>query len=911
MFHRASQNGPSGLGPPPGYGSDVPRGPGKLDKQARREARDAARVVAVWAEEAARVRGWTDAVHEDVRRRLADLDARSVSVPHQGAPTWRGAVLSRAEADGLVHALVARANLPRTGAEESAVLTDLTTRAPAALAGARVLSPVRWAFSTPGRRARAVPHATYLVELAAWGARTRVASTLERLAAPTGELDPTGLSAADLLDPRLGLAALVGGRPATLDGAWFGELPRAVADLRAAAAEEAPARAALDEAVAGYRAPAVRAALSAMPLDALADVTTALLQLAPLRRAGITAVQAVLDRRAELTSLPGIGNVFRDNLVGAARTLARVTADQQPVRLPGTPDPAAGAVVAALARWDGVRRTQGAGADLAIADDLAPLAAVVDDTTELLLVRPERELPASGLADAIATVVRRADLVAVTTGRGPVADPWADFTARPADYYALLVEAGYLTEDQRAGHGELPAGLVEAVREQALRTEALTVALRGYQSFGARFALVQRKVVLGDEMGLGKTIEALAVLAHLWATGATHFLVVCPPGVLVNWLREVAARSTLTAHRVHGEEWREAAAAWVADGGIAVTTYDTTWMESEAWAEGPRIACVVVDEAQYVKNPEAQRSQRVARLVAAVDHAILLTGTPMQNHVGEFRTLVAYLQPGLLAGLDDVAPRVFRRAVAPAYLRRSQEDVLTELPELVEVEEWLPLGPRDLDAYRAAVAAGNLMQMRRVAMLHGAESPKVGRLVEIVEEAEDNGRRVIVYSFFRDVLGSLTELLPGPVFGPLDGSVPAAARQSLIDDFSAAEGGAVLLAQVTTGGVGLNIQAASVVVLCEPQLNPALEAQAVARAHRMGQLHSVQVHRLLSEDAVDERITELLSHKRQLFEEYAATSVTADASPEATDAEIARQVVAAEQERLLYQPPAAPAPDDA
>ena len=121
----------------------------------------------------------------------------------------------------------------------------------------------------------------------------------------------------------------------------------------------------------------------------------------------------------------------------------------------------------------------------------------------------------------------------------------------------------------------------------------------------------------------------------------------------------------------------------------------------------------------------------------------------------------------------------------------------------------------------------------------------------------------------------------------------------------------MLLAQITTGGVGLNIQAASVVVLCEPQLNPALEAQAVARAHRMGQLHSVQVHRLLSEDTVDERITELLAHKRQLFEEYAATSATADAAPEATDAEIARQVLAAERERLLYVPPTVPAPDDA
>jgi SNF2 family DNA or RNA helicase len=422
---------------------------------------------------------------------------------------------------------------------------------------------------------------------------------------------------------------------------------------------------------------------------------------------------------------------------------------------------------------------------------------------------------------------------------------------------------------------------------------------------------VQRKVILGDEMGLGKTIEALAVLAHLWATGASHFLVVCPPGVLVNWQREIAARSTLTAHRIHGDGWQEAAAAWVDQGGVAVTTYDTTWMESGAWAQGPVIACVVVDEAQYVKNPDAQRSRRTAALVAGVDRAMLLTGTVMENHVREFRTLVSYVQPGLVAGAEELAPRLFRRAVAPAYLRRNQEDVLAELPGLVEVEEWLPLGARDLAAYRAAVEAGNLMEMRRAAMLHGPDSPKVDRLLEIVDEAEDNGRRVIVYSYFNEVLAGLRALLPGPVLGPLDGSVAGGARQRLVDDFSAAAGGAALLAQITTGGVGLNIQAASVVVLCEPQLNPAIEAQAVGRAHRMGQLRSVQVHRLLSEDTVDERIHDLLADKRRLFEEYAGTSVVADAAAEATDAAIARQVLAAERERLLYQPPATPAPDDA
>ncbi|WP_322938086.1 DEAD/DEAH box helicase [Nocardioides bizhenqiangii] len=887
--------------------------PRHLDKQERRETRDAARAVAAWISQARRVQERQAATHEDVRRRLAELASAAVPVARASEVAWRVLLLSKDDAESLLRALVARADLPQPAPQEATALTQLTDRAPAAVDAARTLSPVRWMFASRRRREQIVPHASYLRELFAWGLQAGITEVLDRLAKPTGELDPAQLSADDLLDPRLGLAAATGATapPSLLDATRFGELPRAMADLRAAAEEERSARDAVVRAVAAYRSPAVHAALARMPLETLKEATTGSLRLTPLLTAGITSVQEVLDRRRELHLLPGIGSGFRDNLVAAAETLAQITADEQPVRLAGTLDPVSEAAVLALAAWDGVRRTRGAGSDLAVADDLRPLAAVLDDRVHRLLVLPVRNVPATGVADAIVTVVRRADVVTATSARGVPSDARADFASRPADYYAMLGELGYLTEDEEASHGELPAGLVESVREQALRTEALTVALRGYQSFGARFALVQRKVILGDEMGLGKTIEALAVLAHLWATGATHFLVVCPPGVLVNWLREIAARSTLDAHRIHGPEWQDAAAAWVSGGGIAVTTYDTTWMESGAWARGPTIACVVVDEAQYVKNPEAQRSRRTAALVAGVERAILLTGTPMQNHVGEFRTLISYLQPGLVAGKEELAPRLFRRAVAPAYLRRNQEDVLAELPGLVEVEEWLPLGPEDVATYREAVAAGNLMRMRRAAMMHGLDSPKVDRLVEIVEEAEDNGRRVIVYSFFNDVLAEVHKVLSGPVFGPLDGSVAAGARQRLVDEFSAAEGGAALLAQVTTGGVGLNIQSASVVVLCEPQLNPALEAQAVARAHRMGQLQSVQVHRLLSEDAVDERIHELLAHKRQLFEEYAGTSATADAAPEATDAEIARQVLAAERERLLYEPPAAPAPDDA
>jgi SNF2 family DNA or RNA helicase len=141
----------------------------------------------------------------------------------------------------------------------------------------------------------------------------------------------------------------------------------------------------------------------------------------------------------------------------------------------------------------------------------------------------------------------------------------------------------------------------------------------------------------------------------------------------------------------------------------------------------------------------------------------------------------------------------------------------------------------------------------------------------------------------------------GRAFGPLTGSVPAARRQELVDAFAAHRGPAVLVSQIQAGGVGLNIQAASVVVLCEPQVKPTIEEQAIARSHRMGQVRGVQVHRLLTPDSVDTRMLELLASKRRLFDQYARRSDIADATPDAVDiseAELARQVVAAERRRL-------------
>jgi SNF2 family DNA or RNA helicase len=250
--------------------------------------------------------------------------------------------------------------------------------------------------------------------------------------------------------------------------------------------------------------------------------------------------------------------------------------------------------------------------------------------------------------------------------------------------------------------------------------------------------------------------------------------------------------------------------------------------------------------------------------------------------------------------------------VAPVYLRRNQEDVLSELPPRLETQEWAELEGPTLRAYRNAVLARNFMAMRRAAFdsrtVKG--SPKLRRLVEIVSEAADGGRKVVVFSYFRDVLETVTQVLVSrrdgvtgvQVIGPLTGDILPAGRQAMVDEFTAARGPTVLVSQIQAGGVGLNIQAAWVIILTEPQLTPSKEEQAIARAHRMGHVRRVDVHRLLCEDSVDHRVLELLADKREAFDEYARRGHMANATPDAvdkgSDSELGRRIVAGEQERL-------------
>ena len=685
----------------------------------------------------------------------------------------------------------------------------------------------------------------------------------------------------------------------------------------------AAAREAVAHHFAALRAQMVRRELSTIPVARLKEVTEGRLRLGKLESAGYSTVLSVFQSTPrQLTMIPGVGDQTAVQAVAAALQVARAVGDGLQVRIDLDPSNQLSTTLLQHVRLlENTEKDVDAARDnlTRLTREIAPLliaAQPAGSKVRFFFTGSVRKVAAR---EALAQLQHWAAWVEANRVRsqiGAIAQPtlaspqgvWEDFEKRSPEYYGLLGEIVDLKLDVAAADGFLPSEIVDRIHAQTLDESFRTVSLRGYQSFGARFALVQRNCVIGDEMGLGKTIEAIAAMAHLRAVGKSHFMVVCPASVLINWTREVGQRSKLMPYRVHGAERGPNLRRWVARGGVAVTTFDS--LGTLAIANDIELAMLVVDEAHYVKNPRAQRSRAVATWVHRADRTLFLTGTPMENRVEEFRNLIHYLQPAVARAIDAyhgvAGPDAFRKAVAPVYLRRNQVDVLTELPELVQVDEWEEFGTQDFAAYRDAVMSGNFMAMRRAAFAvpDPRQSAKLQRLLEIADEAGENGHKVVVFSYFRDVLDTVHRALGDRAFGPITGSVPPEKRQAIVDAFTQTRQPAVLVSQMQAGGVGLNMQAASVVILCEPQVKPTTEAQAIARAHRMGQVRTVLVHRLLIADSVDQRMLEILDSKRRLFDEYVRRSATAEASPEAVDiseAALAQQIVAAEQERLARE----------
>jgi superfamily II DNA or RNA helicase len=431
----------------------------------------------------------------------------------------------------------------------------------------------------------------------------------------------------------------------------------------------------------------------------------------------------------------------------------------------------------------------------------------------------------------------------------------------------------------------------------------LTATLRAYQHQGVNWLAFLRSAGLGgilaDDMGLGKTLQAMCVFAKVDAAAPAPTLVVCPTSVLFNWKSELARfRPNLRVAVYHGPTRSFDAAA-----DVVLTTYAILRLDAKALA-ARSFGAVVLDEAQAIKNPDSQTARAAYALRAGF--RLVLTGTPVENRLEELWSLMHFANRGLLGGRSDFAEQfgrpiaegragaaaALRLRIRPFVLRRLKKDVAPELPPRTEgvLRVELTDGERAVyDAVRAATqkdilalleggkgvmqALEALLRLRQAAchpaLVPGQTAPtssKIEALLEALETAVSEGHKALVFSQWTSLLDLIEPALARAElsFARLDGTTRD--RGDVVARFQADDGPPVMLVSLKAGGSGLNLTAADHVFLCDPWWNPAVEAQAADRTHRIGQTRPVFVYRLVAAATVEERILALQDAKRALMD---------------------------------------------
>jgi superfamily II DNA or RNA helicase len=434
----------------------------------------------------------------------------------------------------------------------------------------------------------------------------------------------------------------------------------------------------------------------------------------------------------------------------------------------------------------------------------------------------------------------------------------------------------------------------------------LAASLRPYQleafQWLCRMAHWGAGVCLADDMGLGKTIEALALLVFRGKIGPA--LVVAPTSVCLNWMSEMRRFAPTLRAQVLGPSRREQVVAGLDCFDVLICSYgllqqDSDLLTSREWAT------IVLDEGQSIKNMLTQRSRAAMKLRG--EFRLLMTGTPIENHLGELWNLFQFLNPGLLGSLerfnqdfgvpiqrlgDKAAQARLKRLLQPFILRRTKSQVLDDLPPRTEITRSVELSSEERALYESLrqKAIEQLEQTReeggaqhirilaeitklrrmcchpRFALLETEmPSSKHALLEEIIDELLENRHKALVFSQFVDHLQIVVGLLKkkGVAFQYLDGSTPARERKKAVDAFQGGEG-ELFLISLKAGGLGLNLTAADYVIHLDPWWNPSVEDQASDRAHRIGQTRPVTVYRLITAGTIEEKIVQLHARKRDL-----------------------------------------------
>ena len=473
---------------------------------------------------------------------------------------------------------------------------------------------------------------------------------------------------------------------------------------------------------------------------------------------------------------------------------------------------------------------------------------------------------------------------------------------------SILADARALFDDVRGADLQAYVERFEA-SDKKVRVPALeNGTLRPYQREGVewmlRLATWAPGCILADDMGLGKTVQTAAVLKARAPLGPQ--LIIAPASVSSNWMAELARFVPSLKARWYNDE-RELSLEALGPGDVLVLSYGLLQRRTTKF-EKCHFATVVVDEAQYVKNVSAQRTDAVRSLER--DFTITLTGTPLENHLGELFSIVDLAFPGLLGSeaafrerfrkpiesntRDEVRLAVLGRLLAPFLLRRTRAKVLEELPPREEITEYIDLDANEQKRYLALRRAceqqfakrkkeetaaqlkialfAALTRLRQLACdvrlvdpTYEGRSSKITRAVELCTALAREGNRALLFSQFTQFLGKLKPELEaaGLRVAYLAGETPTGKRRAVVEAFQRGEYD-VFCVSLLAGGTGLNLTSASYVIHTDPWWNPAAEEQATSRAHRMGQTEPVTVYRLVARGTIEEAVLAMHASKKEL-----------------------------------------------
>jgi len=403
--------------------------------------------------------------------------------------------------------------------------------------------------------------------------------------------------------------------------------------------------------------------------------------------------------------------------------------------------------------------------------------------------------------------------------------------------------------------------------------------------------------VLADDMGLGKTLQAIMllvavkenILSRKAKPGAPNIIVV-PPSLIYNWKIEIEKVSSIFSIDIYAGSDR----VYNPSVDIIITTYDIVRMEQDSLSE-KEFNVLIIDEAQLVKNQGAARTVAIQKLKS--EFTLCLTGTPLENHLGEYFTILNIALPGIMSAselVDDNHQLLLKRAT-PFVLRRMKDMIFDELPPKQEIEVFLDFSEKQRQFYssllqevqtqlksvandsskRNAVTLTALLRLRQACISPGLLgitseelSPKFKYLLQNLEELHEENHSCLVFSQFTSCLDLLEPLLKEKnlPYLRLDGKTSVSKRKELVDRFQNSEEPLIFLMSLKAGGVGLNLTRASYVFHLDPWWNPAAERQASDRAHRIGQKQTVMIMHLVIKDSVEEKVLRLKQEKNKLFE---------------------------------------------